>query len=422
MPSLPKVPCSSYMVLLFIALFCCLPIDSACGESLFATSFFPPAENDEDPELRGVLKIDLETGAATRFIEQGAGGGLFFPSTIVVGPNDGNLYVGALTGNIHWFDSVTGAPLPSPTGGIDGIFASLGDQTSQIGVSKLAFDEQGTLLAADDSGTISAFNTSTGQRLADVATGLVFPVGMAPAPGGGLAVVVGDAGAPGSVVIVEDGNATTLIPGGDAEDLSGASSIVYSPVPGDYDGDGTVAQSDYGIWQAALGNTGPAEPADGNGDGTVNAADYSVWLNNLGQEGRLIVADFQGNRLLDYAAAGSDRRLLSDVPPPIPDPLPPGVDPANASNFPSDIILTDEGTLLVSTLGLTRRPDNRASVLEFDPDGNLLRTVADGLPALSGIALAPPPTSSAASEVPEPFSILLWSMGFAILVLRSRWS
>ena len=55
------------------------------------------------------------------------------------------------------------------------------------------------------------------------------------------------------------------------------------PIPGDYDGNGTVEQSDYSFWRMNFGSTVPAGTgADGNGDGSVDAADYVIWRKNLG--------------------------------------------------------------------------------------------------------------------------------------------
>ncbi len=51
--------------------------------------------------------------------------------------------------------------------------------------------------------------------------------------------------------------------------------------PGDFNGDGMVDASDYGLWRNAFGSASQLA-ADGNGDGVVDAADYVVWRKNLG--------------------------------------------------------------------------------------------------------------------------------------------
>jgi serine/threonine protein kinase len=51
-------------------------------------------------------------------------------------------------------------------------------------------------------------------------------------------------------------------------------------VPGDYNKDGSVSDTDYGIWRAAFGATGLGLSADGNGNGIVDAADYVLWRKN----------------------------------------------------------------------------------------------------------------------------------------------
>ncbi len=52
-------------------------------------------------------------------------------------------------------------------------------------------------------------------------------------------------------------------------------------LPGDYDRDGLVDESDYQLWKQTVGSVTDLA-ADGNGDLVVNLADYTVWRNNLG--------------------------------------------------------------------------------------------------------------------------------------------
>lgn len=72
--------------------------------------------------------------------------------------------------------------------------------------------------------------------------------------------------------------------------FSDAATVSYTGIetasayrPGDYDGDGTVAEPDYEVWKSHFGqNVSPGTNGDGNGDGVVDAADYTVWLDYLG--------------------------------------------------------------------------------------------------------------------------------------------
>jgi glucose/arabinose dehydrogenase len=53
--------------------------------------------------------------------------------------------------------------------------------------------------------------------------------------------------------------------------------IATAHLPGDYDYDGDVDNSDYNIWRATVGLASTTAPADGNGNGVVDAADYVLW-------------------------------------------------------------------------------------------------------------------------------------------------
>ena len=55
-----------------------------------------------------------------------------------------------------------------------------------------------------------------------------------------------------------------------------------APLPGDYNGDGSVDASDYTAWRDQLGQQGPSLTADSDGSGTVDQVDYNTWRSNFG--------------------------------------------------------------------------------------------------------------------------------------------
>lgn len=60
--------------------------------------------------------------------------------------------------------------------------------------------------------------------------------------------------------------------------IDNVTAIGATPLPGDYDGNGSVGPEDYTVWSNAYGSSVTAgEGADGNSDGTIDAADYTVW-------------------------------------------------------------------------------------------------------------------------------------------------
>lgn len=391
--------------------------------SVFATSFFPPAMGDPDPTLAGVLEVDLATGDTTVFIAESAATGFQFLSDVAVDEGSNTLYVSTLTGFVFRFDAETGAPLDSLVPGPPGAFAALplAEVQAGNGFNSLLI-EGGTLFAATAFGNIEPFDLQSGGTFGPLTTGLAFPSGMSATPDGAILVSTGDPlGGPGSILRIDSGGTTTLVDFTATPGVRGASNPTVVLPEGDYDLDGDVDAADIDAWADAF--AGHSVDADGNGDGAVNAADYTVARDQAGEEARIVVADLFGNQLLDYALDGSDGQQLAVIPPDIPDPLPPLVTPGfPPSNFPSEVLVTDQGTLLVSTLGLTNRPDNRGALLEFDRDGTLLRTIASDLPPLSGIAFSPRPIG-AGLTVPEPSAVGLAALvfvGWAPCGRRSR--
>lgn len=59
--------------------------------------------------------------------------------------------------------------------------------------------------------------------------------------------------------------------------------LATAHIPGDYDYDGDVDNSDLSIWRSTNGLASTLAPADGNGNGVVDAADYVLWRKNLGK-------------------------------------------------------------------------------------------------------------------------------------------
>ncbi len=53
-------------------------------------------------------------------------------------------------------------------------------------------------------------------------------------------------------------------------------------LPGDYNGDGSVDASDYGVWRDSLGQLGTGLAADGNNNGVIDQDDYKIWKLNFG--------------------------------------------------------------------------------------------------------------------------------------------
>jgi hypothetical protein len=382
---------------------------TARARDLFATSFFSPASGDPTPGLSGVLKIDTVTGAVTTLVPESPATGFLFLSDIALG-FDNWLYVSTQVGSIYRFDPVTGAPGPTLVPGAPaGTFA-----VTESGINRIYFDDFGDLIVAESSGEVAAYDTFDGDRYFEFGSSpLTFPSGLANLPNGDLIALSGNFGAPATISYYTDGVWIPLIDSA-VSGVFGASNLTVVPAVADYDFDGFTNAGDYTEWVNNYGTD--YFGADGNGDGSVNAADYTVWRDFLGDGARIVVTDLAANQLVSFAVDGSDRQTLAIVPPAIPDPLPPGA--TLPSNSPSETLLSDDDTLVVSVLGLTRRPDNRGAIYELDLNGTVLRTIASGLPPISGIAFGPDPL--ALVSVPEPATLALVLMTLAAPATRRR--
>jgi len=89
--------------------------------------------------------------------------------------------------------------------------------------------------------------------------------------------------------VVADGNVEwtgTVNRDGDVYALQGATETPSEPLPGDFNGDGSVSGADYVLWADTFGNqAGPGVDmrADANGDDVISGTDYVVWADNFGR-------------------------------------------------------------------------------------------------------------------------------------------
>ncbi|CAN0316770.1 unnamed protein product, partial [Ectocarpus fasciculatus] len=84
------------------------------------------------------------------------------------------------------------------------------------------------------------------------------------------------------VAIADDSTSVIrLNMGGEGFDLDNYAFV--KTLPGDFDQNGIVDESDYALWASTYGtNVAAGTGADGNFDGTVDTADYTIWRDQLG--------------------------------------------------------------------------------------------------------------------------------------------
>lgn len=263
--------------------------------------------------------------------------GLGFSQGITVGP-DGNIYVSSNNlvngaGEILFFDPA-GNPL-SHDGGQPGLFATLpfnppaeeGGEPVAPAPAGLTFGSDGNLYVADRQGTtVRVFDGDTGAQLADAATELTTPTGVAFGPDGALYVSNFNAGIVDRIA-------------------GGVKTPFVTP---------TLA--------------GPYTPSGLH------------WL----QTGHLLVVDVIGNQVLEYDGSGAFVKQFAVPPPAIPENWMEVAD--FPTNSPSQIILDEDGNLVLALLGLTNTPDDDGALLRYSPDGTFIEAMASNLPGVAGVA------------------------------------
>jgi autotransporter-associated beta strand protein len=287
--------------------------------------------------VASVQRYDETSGQLTAF------GQIYDPSLIATGiaqGPDGSIYVSNQpSGRIDHY-AIDGTPL--------GTFATLPPDpnpnqpgTQPAGPAALHFGPDGNLFVSDNGGsTIQRYNTVTGELMNNVVTGVLsHPGGFTFASNGDL--YASDFGA-GRVVKVSANLQTT------------------TDVTADSHG-----QSPYNFISPSANLATP--------DGIL-----------IAPNGKVLVSDLFGNQVLTYDSHGN---LLnqSTVPPPIPNPLPPGA--TYPSNFPAGMILDRSGNVLLAVLGIDHH--NHGTLLRYDTNGNQIGTdpFISGIPGASDLIL-----------------------------------
>lgn len=269
--------------------------------------------------------------------------GLLEPSGVTLGPTGDTLFVSSrLTGEVLWFDAATGAPLVSPhDGGHVGLFATLPDNPPleeggdpvQASPGQLKFGPDGNLYVADNGGAnVRIIDGTDGTNLGDAAGGLF--------AGGGL----------------------TFTDQGDLLVSDFAAGAIYK-----VDGDGQSLLVNFNLGGLQTPNAVLVTPA-----------------------GEILASDLFGNQIMQFSADGLMAEQFAVIPPAIPDPLPDGAQ--FPSNFPSDLLLAPNGSLLVGVLGITNPDavdDDRGSILRYNFNGELIETLTEFVSPVSAMALVP---------------------------------
>ncbi len=223
-------------------------------------------------------------------------------------------------------------------GGTPGVFADLGADPDPAQPSVLRFGQDGNLYVSELFGEkVRAYNPATGERLADVASGL-----------------------PGSGGIAFESNGSLLV--------------------------GTVAVPDFEI-PATISrfNSGQQQsPFFVASQGELIFPASLLFLPN----GDLLAVDLFADRIERFSGAGQDLGAFATIPTII----------TGKPSFPSDIVFDPNGNLIVSVLGPNNPGDpggNQGELLRYDLNGNLIQTIATQLEQIGGLAFTSSPETLA---------------------------
>lgn len=326
----------SFVVLSLLStpLFC----SSARADIVVSTlNIFPMSAND----AAGVLRLDDATGTDFNIGTIPAfssTAGPFSPTDVAIGPN-GNIFVAdAGTFSILHFDGRTGAPLPSPIGGPDGLFAAR-PQSTGLTYTSIAFDSAGQLYAADaELGAIRVYNGPN-----------VSPPN----------------GTPGTQV-------GTL--------LSSPSSSIASLASIAFDQNGKLLASDRDggqVFRVDVDTDVDEVIIDAGIGGAFSPAGLLVDSGS----GDILIANLFGNNILKYDTNGDNGQQFADVPVDVCDPSMPEMRcDTDGGSFPSDLVFDRDGNVLVAVLGGSNALGaGNGRVVRFDSSGGSLTTLIDEL-------------------------------------------
>jgi len=286
---------------------------------------------------------------------------LVLPASIAVGPNNDIYVSGNFSGNVVRFDGQTLASL--------GVYADVTTAGAGATPGTLRFAPSGDLYVADAAnGNIHVFQgpggaapgTLVGSAL-NTPVASQFAMSFAFDPGSTDIIVANDTGAGGEMYRVDSGGVSTQIGSLGVGGLFSASSMLVGP------------------------------------------------------GGELYVVDLFGNQVVrfdDVNGTNPTQWLTFPTPTPV----------VAGTNFPSDILLTGSGDLLVSVLGQYNLgdPEPVEGALRFYDlgSGALLPGNVEGINPVSAIALLS--TASSGAIVPEPSSGFLLLTAAGVLLVRQR--